>query len=502
MMALFTRVVGLKMFRRHMMHRHQQFMGGKRADAAEAIRAGADGDINFYTDESQMAREALRWHPQVDAWLRRWWDTVIKNFDKAEDVDGDGVVDRADQELSYNEYVGFHTLLWRAYHFSDPGQDLDEDGIPDVEQVSEEQIAEWREEDWLQDSGGDGKLTGNEFKESVFEMVDMHCATSSLAEYLHCLEGQFGKVFVDAGVEVTPFKVISADGHRAIPRDTVGVSAAGAGQQATSLEPSTAEGSASSGGGGDGAANAGAADASGGQQGPDVVHKHIGPGKLLQRQASEDGSPMELGGVARPQSGVSMAGSVGSARSSERAKSPTMLPSAPLVMITSKPAADGEGGGSGYGTTLPGMFDGKSSRAAGPAAKPETLLQSLTKSGLTLKGGVFIPGGGGPYANKTKANLPPSPIVRVAPSFGDGSELHLALLLDRPKDPPFSRQLHERTGGKYYLAESAALPFKTNGTKRATVGSSLLPGAMGHTLERLPVTIASLGDLGNHYPAR
>ena len=120
-------------------------------------------------------------------------------FDKPSvDTDRDGVVDAADHQLSYDEYCGLHGLLWQAYHTDAEaelladGVDLDGDGVADA---SAEQIEQWREEDWARDSGGDGSLSGIEFRASVFEMVDLHCDTDTLAEYLHCLETQFDRVF-------------------------------------------------------------------------------------------------------------------------------------------------------------------------------------------------------------------------------------------------------------------------------------------------------------------
>jgi hypothetical protein len=489
MMALFTRVVGMKMFRRHMLHRHQQYMGGVRVEAFQQILGGADGDMSFYTDESQMAREALRWHPEVDLWLSRWWSTVIKNFDKAEDIDGDGVLDKADQVLSYHEYCSFHTLLWRAYHFSDAGEDLNEDGIPDVDQVSEGQIDAWREEDWLQDSHGDGKLTGVEFKASVFEMVDMHCETDSLAEYLQCLMSQFQKVFVDAGVEVTALRPEREGSGGAVVVDgTAGVDRGEGGGDGDLFSVEVDNGGDESVMGGGGPA---------GDVGPDTVNINVGRGKMAQRT---DDTEDELGSF---NTGLISGGSNQAADTpcnAERPKSPSMNPSAPAVTIVRAPAVEtaDDDGASGASTTptLPDLFEGRTS--------PEVQLRSLmsTPDLGSARSALSLTSTNGPYANTGLKNLPPSPIMKVAPSFGAGSELSLSLLLERPQNPPFARQLPERTGGKHYLAPSQALPWKAGKDRRAKGATSLASGSLGHTLERLPVTVESLCFVGHHYPAR
>jgi hypothetical protein len=175
-LAVFARIMLSKTFRSHMVTKRKRFMQQKR-DAVKRLKQlgrGVTGNLVFYTDNSQTHRQALRWHPHIQAWLEVWYECITKRFDS----DGD-------RTLDFPEYKEFHRLLLNHYADKD-----DANGI-----ITDETRQRWLLEDWERDSHGDGTLSKEEMKSAVFEVVDMFCETDGLPEYVAWLESECTVLF-------------------------------------------------------------------------------------------------------------------------------------------------------------------------------------------------------------------------------------------------------------------------------------------------------------------
>ena len=108
----------------------------------------AQGDETFETEENLKARRALRHHPLVVEALDGWWRTT--------DANGDGSIEK-------DEYVVLCMKMYKTM-------------IEEWDPVDAQKCAE---RDWLGDCKGEEMMTGDHFKDAIFELADIwsaaHC---------------------------------------------------------------------------------------------------------------------------------------------------------------------------------------------------------------------------------------------------------------------------------------------------------------------------------------
>jgi hypothetical protein len=176
-LSIVSRIMVSKTFRQKMLKVRKDYMASKRAAVERLIEeTGITGGMEFYSDNKQLHRDALRWDPLIAAWLEVWYKCVANKFD-----------DNDDGVLTFDEYSSFHRLL------------VDNYGSDDVEEVDVKEAdklrGQWLREDWENDSHGDGSITKEELKESIFELMDLNCQTDQLPEYVHWLETECNTLF-------------------------------------------------------------------------------------------------------------------------------------------------------------------------------------------------------------------------------------------------------------------------------------------------------------------
>ena len=138
--------------------------------------AQMEGDLSLYTPAQVLARGRLRRQPRIEELLQCWWHASAAH----DNADGDDVLDKA-------EYEALYTRLLAAF---------DEDG-DDANDLADEAARAAFEEDWVKDSGGDGAIDEEEFKDAIFELADHWCEGVDAIEYIEYLEMMYNRVFRD-----------------------------------------------------------------------------------------------------------------------------------------------------------------------------------------------------------------------------------------------------------------------------------------------------------------
>lgn len=139
---------------------------------AEKQEPQNQGSLDLYTDEAMSAREAARDDPAVCRELERWWSAAAAHMDRDKNA-----------ALDWVEYQVFYRGLVKLL---DPGAEME--------------LAEVRaamEADFAADAGADGKVTRDEFQNSVFELADNWTCSTDAAEYADFLRVGYDKIFGD-----------------------------------------------------------------------------------------------------------------------------------------------------------------------------------------------------------------------------------------------------------------------------------------------------------------
>ena len=151
------------------------------------------GDLALYSDDALHQRQAIREDPEVIEELHRWWCKTKS----VHDVGGDG----GDGVLSEVEYGAFHSDLLKILRDHAEAEEDDDD---DFDHDSPEALA-MLDQDWKQDSAGDGVVDELEFKNAVFQVADVWTAGVDAGEYHRFLADAFRVVYgssLCAGVDV------------------------------------------------------------------------------------------------------------------------------------------------------------------------------------------------------------------------------------------------------------------------------------------------------------
>ncbi|KAK7254583.1 cytochrome P450 [Aureococcus anophagefferens] len=137
---------------------------------AEKSEPQNQGDLELYSDENMALREALRDDAGVCRALDRWWRGAVAQDDRDKNA-----------SLDRREYGAFYARLLKL---ADPGDELEAG-----------EIAAALEADFKADAGDDGKVTRDEFCNSVFELADQWTSTTDAEEYLSFLDVGYRQVF-------------------------------------------------------------------------------------------------------------------------------------------------------------------------------------------------------------------------------------------------------------------------------------------------------------------
>ena len=134
------------------------------------------GSLHFYTPEQIHARKKLRKHKRIEELLSFWWHASSKH----DDDNDDDLLDREEYEKLYNR-------LLKAFADDDDSEN----------DLTHEQARAAFDEDWEKDSGGDGAIDEEEFKDAIFELADHWCEGVDAIEYIEYLEMMYNRVFRD-----------------------------------------------------------------------------------------------------------------------------------------------------------------------------------------------------------------------------------------------------------------------------------------------------------------
>ena len=96
----------------------------------------SQGNLDMYSDEALQRRDQLADNPTLNEAIERWWMMAVCPYF---DQDGSG-------DLDEEEYCALHIALNSV---------LCEEDVP----CSAEEAQQSAHEDWIADSGGDGKVT-------------------------------------------------------------------------------------------------------------------------------------------------------------------------------------------------------------------------------------------------------------------------------------------------------------------------------------------------------
>ncbi|KAH8067268.1 hypothetical protein JL721_7676 [Aureococcus anophagefferens] len=124
---------------------------------AEKSEPQNQGDLELYSDENMALREALRDDAGVCRALDRWWRGAVAHDDRDKNA-----------SLDRREYGAFT----RGSSLADPGDELEAGEI----------ARRWRPTS--RPTRDDGKVTRDEFCNSVFELADQWTSTTDAEEYL------------------------------------------------------------------------------------------------------------------------------------------------------------------------------------------------------------------------------------------------------------------------------------------------------------------------------
>lgn len=162
--------------------RRDQRRSKMRAKAAAAMQRleglGADdraeahnqGDLAHYEEDALRMREEIRDDPRVCRELNRWWRGAVAHDDR----DKNACLDK-------DEYEAFYRRLIRM---------VDVEGDLEKEEIEAALAA-----DFAADAGEDGRVTRDEFENSVFELADQWTSSTDADEYLEFLALGYAKVF-------------------------------------------------------------------------------------------------------------------------------------------------------------------------------------------------------------------------------------------------------------------------------------------------------------------
>lgn len=130
------------------------------------------GDLDHYSEAAMQAREALRDDPRICRELNRWWRGAVAHDDR----DKNACLDRDEYETFYRRLVAM----------------VDADGDLEKAEIETALAA-----DFAADAGEDGRVTRDEFENSVFELADQWTASTDADEYVEFLTLGYAKVFSD-----------------------------------------------------------------------------------------------------------------------------------------------------------------------------------------------------------------------------------------------------------------------------------------------------------------
>ena len=142
-----------------MAKRHQMSLLMTDSDPNNLLRD--QGSLRFYSNDELGKRADIRHAPEVLRLLEQWWVGAKHTID---DDDGDS------STLNKQEYAAFYWRLVAAFN----------DDEDDENDISEEESRLALEADWAIDSRGDNYVDREEFFDSVFELADQWCVTSTL----------------------------------------------------------------------------------------------------------------------------------------------------------------------------------------------------------------------------------------------------------------------------------------------------------------------------------
>eukprot|EP00966_Prymnesium_polylepis_P332354 7387861-Prymnesium_polylepis.1 len=114
----------------------------QRRKSKETLPLWAQGDATFETEENLAARRALRWLPCVVEALDGWW--------RVTDANGDGSIQR-------DEYLVLCKKMYKTM----------------IEEWDAADAHACAENDWASDSKGCEEMTGDHFKDAIFELADI-----------------------------------------------------------------------------------------------------------------------------------------------------------------------------------------------------------------------------------------------------------------------------------------------------------------------------------------
>jgi len=134
------------------------------------------GSLHFYTPEQIHARKSLRQHKRIEELLCFWWHASSKHDDA-----------NNDEKLNKEEYERLYNRLLKAFADDDDSEN----------DLTHEQARVAFDEDWEKDSGGDGAIDEEEFKDAIFELADHWCEGVDAIEYIEYLEMMYNRVFRD-----------------------------------------------------------------------------------------------------------------------------------------------------------------------------------------------------------------------------------------------------------------------------------------------------------------
>ena len=154
--------------------RHQMSLLLADSDPNDLLRE--QGDLRFYSNNELAKRADIRHAPEILRLLEKWWMGAKHTVD---DDDGDS------DTLNKKEYAAFYWRLVAAFNDDDD----------DENDISETESIQALEADWANDSHGDNYVDKEEFFDSVFELADQWCDTSTIDEYVDFLARLYDKLF-------------------------------------------------------------------------------------------------------------------------------------------------------------------------------------------------------------------------------------------------------------------------------------------------------------------
>ena len=177
--------------------RHQMSLRLADSDPNDLLRE--QGNIMFYSNNELAKRADIRHAPEILRLLAKWW------MGAKHAVDGD---DGDSDTLNKKEYGAFYWRLVAAFNDDDD----------DENDISEADSIQAMEADWANDSRGDNYVDKEEFFDSVFELADQWCETSTVDEYISFLDKLYNKMFRAAerwhNCRAAAKLVIHKDGHK------------------------------------------------------------------------------------------------------------------------------------------------------------------------------------------------------------------------------------------------------------------------------------------------